>query len=85
MEKFSCTLSWMLLISSVCLGQTQKAQLEKTQTAKQITIKKDTVSKGKVVTRSIYKFEEDTLYIKEMDKKMKWLDSVNNTKKKKLK
>ena len=83
MVKFLC-ISSLILLSSACSGQaTKKMELEKTQTARQITVKQDTISKNKVIPRSVYKFEEDTTYIKEMDKKMKWLDSVNVAKKKK--
>jgi hypothetical protein len=58
--------------------------MSKTQTAKQITTKQDTIGK-KVVTKSVYKWEPDTLYYNEMDKKMKYLDSINKKRSKQKK
>jgi hypothetical protein len=68
----------LILISGVCFGQ----DLSKTQTAKQVTTKQDTI-KRKVVSQQSYRFQIDSVYIKEQEKKIKYLDSINNARKSK--
>jgi hypothetical protein len=70
----------LILISSVCFGQ----DMSKTQTAKQITVKQDTINK-KVVSNTVFKWEPDTVYYKDMEKKMKYLDSINKKRSKQKK
>jgi hypothetical protein len=58
--------------------------MSKTQTAKQITVKQDTINK-KVVSNTVFKWEPDTVYYKDMEKKMKYLDSINKKRSKQKK